>query len=571
MSDKQGKSFSVAFAAIILIMLLGMGLIIRTYQNYQDEFIHQQETHQLELAQSVDRNIESLLRQSRNSLEYIVGMEQFRAAERQWLRSGDSRDMLLYLTENHLNRNELIAGIAVMQDGQFLLDEHGRPTYQFFDEDDKNDSRICVGVTGRYYLALICQGQGNASYASMIDLQLLYQKITSIELAEADQLLLLDRYGDIMLHYCSDSETIKITSLENCPIRRDFQLMMAAEQQNRQDCFPFLYETQKMSEGFNAHIMILPTGSNENENFAVGLISNIDTALAPLYKASFRWILGGLIVLSGICLLLILLLHFRRKDMLIEEELALLQQKNIAMEELNRKTQEVAHHQRLEMMGTLTSGIAHEFNNLLTPIMSYSILTLEQLPSEQEEIYDNILEIYNSSRKAKDIISQLLQYSRKNGDNSRSYLQPKQLLEKVLRVALPSCPKEVEVVCDLPDSELSLYGNETQLSQLFLNLLINAFHSMEQGGRLTLSAEELHGQMQISVKDSGCGIPQDVLPHIFEPFYSTKEGGKGSGLGLAIVQQIVEDHEGSIHVHSVEGEGSCFTVTLPAYHPSNQN
>ena len=125
MSNKQGKSFSVAFAAIILVMLLGMGLIIRTYQNYQDEFIRQQETHQLELAQSVDRNIESLLRQSRNSLEYIVGMEQFRAAERQWLRSGDSRDMLLYLTENHLNRNELIAGIAVMQDGQFLLDEHG--------------------------------------------------------------------------------------------------------------------------------------------------------------------------------------------------------------------------------------------------------------------------------------------------------------------------------------------------------------------------------------------------------------------------------------------------------------
>ena len=401
----------------------------------------------------------------------------------------------------------------------------------------------------------------------MIDLQLLYQKICSIELAEMDQLLLLDKNSSIMLHYCADSQEIKITRLEQCPYREDFQLMLSAEEEQIQDFYPFVYQTQKMSKGYNAHIMILPTGLSENQLFAVGLISNVDTALAPLRSASLWWILGGSLILAGICLLLVLMLHFLRKDTRIAQELELLQQKTIAMEELQKKTQEVAHHQRLEMIGTLTSGIAHEFNNLLTPIMGYSMLALEQLPLEQEELYDNLLEIYHASRKAKEITSQLSQYSRKNSGSTKTYLNPKQLIEKVLPVALPACPEEVTVHTQFDCGDARIYGNETQLSQLLLNLILNAFHAMaEQGGRLDLSASVANGQLRICLTDSGCGIPDSILPHIFEPFFTTKEGGKGSGLGLAIAQQIAEDHQGHIDVCSKEGEGSSFTLILPAYY-----
>ena len=321
-----------------------------------------------------------------------------------------------------------------------------------------------------------------------------------------------------------------------------------------------------MSDSYNARISIIPSGLSANQSFAIGLISNTDTALQPLHSASFRWLLGGSILLAGISLLLILVLHFRRRDLQIAQELELLQQKNIAMEELQRKTQEVAHHQRLEMIGTLTSGIAHEFNNLLTPIMTYSMLTLEQLNPEQEELYDNVLEIYNSSRKAREITSQLSQYSRKNTDENKQYLNPDLLISKVLHVALPACPQNVTVDSQCSNKHLRIYGNETQLSQLLLNLMLNAFHAMtEEGGQLTISTHTENGQLHIVLQDNGCGIPSDVLPHIFEPFFTTKEGGKGSGLGLAIAQQIAEDHQGRLSVHSVEGEGSIFTLTLPAY------
>ena len=566
MQKKQERLFRVAIAGIICFLLLGVCLILTTYRDYREQFIQQQESQKLQLAQAVDRNIESLLKQSRNSLEYIIGLEQFQIEEKQWLHSGKSGNLLRYLTDNHLNRNDLIAGIAIMKDGKFIPDEHGYTTYQFLDDDALSPHRICVGTTGRYYLALLCEGQGGASYASMIDLQLLYQKVSSIELTEADQLILLDHSCSILQHFCSDSREIKNTLVESCPKREDFQLLISAERNQVQNSYPFVYRTQKMSDGYNARISIIPSGLSANQSFAIGLISNTDTALQPLHSASFRWLLGGSILLAGISLLLILVLHFRRRDLQIAQELELLQQKNIAMEELQRKTQEVAHHQRLEMIGRLTSGIAHEFNNLLTPIMTYSMLTLEQLNPEQEELYDNVLEIYNSSRKAREITSQLSQYSRKNTDENKQYLNPDLLISKVLHVALPACPQNVTVDSQCSNKHLRIYGNETQLSQLLLNLMLNAFHAMtEEGGQLTISTHTENGQLHIVLQDNGCGIPSDVLPHIFEPFFTTKEGGKGSGLGLAIAQQIAEDHQGRLSVHSVEGEGSIFTLTLPAY------
>lgn len=147
LTQKRGKGFSIAVTAIVLLLIFAAALILKTYRDYTDEFIRQQEQHQLELTQSVDRNLAALLTQSRNSLEYIIHMEPFQKAEKQWLQSGKNGDILRYLTENHLEHNELIAGIAVLQDGKFIRDEHGRPTHQFINDDAGALERVCVGIT----------------------------------------------------------------------------------------------------------------------------------------------------------------------------------------------------------------------------------------------------------------------------------------------------------------------------------------------------------------------------------------------------------------------------------------
>ena len=131
---------------------------------------------------------------------------------------------------------------------------------------------------------------------------------------------------------------------------------------------------------------------------------------------------------------------------------------------------------------------------------------------------------------------------------------------------MPAKPKPVEIEVEADCGSWSFMGNETQITQLLLNLIINAFHAMEEkGGVLKLSTKAVNvtGEVVFRVSDTGTGIPEDVLPHIFDPFYTTKEVGKGTGLGLAIAKNVVEQHGGTIEVRSEEGKGSTFLVRLP--------
>ena len=240
-----------------------------------------------------------------------------------------------------------------------------------------------------------------------------------------------------------------------------------------------------------------------------------------------------------------------------------MKQREAALEKINRQTQQLAHHQRLETIGTLTSSISHEFNNLLTPIMSYSLLTLEKLPADDEELYDNVLEIYNASQKAKVIISRLSDLSRKNSSKTFRETSIDDLIKKALDVAMPAKPETVEVKLNLNCSDLRIRVNEIQITQMLLNLFLNAFQAMEQGGVLEIHTTLDDTHVQIHVKDSGCGIPEEVRGKIFDPFFTTKESGKGTGLGLAIVAQVIEDHGGTIDVSSTPGMGTYFKVRLP--------
>lgn len=268
----------------------------------------------------------------------------------------------------------------------------------------------------------------------------------------------------------------------------------------------------------------------------------------------------GLVAL-GVTLLILTLVSLAGKN---RREISALQKKNAAMDELIQKQQQLAHHQRLEIIGTLTSSIAHEFNNLLTPIMGYSMMALEALPPEDTELYDGILEIYNSSQKAKTIISRLSDLSRKNTSATFRQVSPDDLVRKTLDVVSPARPKNLEIKLGLNCWDQRIQANEIQISQLLLNLIINSFHAMaDVDGVLSIDTWFDQDAIHIRLSDNGCGIPKDVLPHIFDPFYTTKEAGKGTGLGLAIVAQVVEDHHGSIQVTSTPGGGTAFTISLP--------
>ena len=285
--------------------------------------------------------------------------------------------------------------------------------------------------------------------------------------------------------------------------------------------------------------------------------------LESLYWAALLSMVSAGITVAGIAMLLVLGLHILRGSARIRREAEALRRKNEEMEKLARTTRELAHHQRLETIGTLTASIAHEFNNLLTPIMGYSLMALEKLPPEEEGLYDDILEIYNASRKAKDIISRLNDLARKNSSSAFREISPDEQIRRTLAVAKPAKPAKVEIQLDLNCWDQRIEANEIQFSQLMLNLILNGFQAMEEGGVLTVGTSYNESSIHIRVADTGCGIAESVRDKIFEPFFTTKEAGRGTGLGLAIAAQVVADHKGTISCQSRQGEGTAFTVTIP--------
>lgn len=567
---RRKQRFFLVLGLILLLIVTGLGMVYRVFDRYGDILLASEDDQLFRLARSVDRSVESYLNRYGTNLIYVTDRRGFHTAEETWRSTGDTAELLYRMEENVLAQDDLIQAVLALQDGAVFLSTGGRTDYRFPPRAGREGTvsiRPCMDGDGGIYLAFVREREEGLSYAALMDLEGFYQRVAGdLTVGTQDRIMLLDAGGQTLLHRTMDGVQVDLVDdlkAGDCDFSGLTYLMEHQEQAREGTAF---YETNycRSGETYIARMAVLPATEETNGFFAVGVSVNYDGVIGPLHLAAVRLLAYGGMVVTGIVLLAVLSIRAGRRNERSLRELAVLRKKNQAMEELNRQTRELAHHQRLETIGTLTSSIAHEFNNLLTPIMGYSILALEKLPPEDTELYDSVLEIYNASRKAKTIISRLSDLSRKNSALSFQYVSPDELVRRVLEVAAPAQPPGVEVVSVLDCRHLWLHGNETQLSQLLLNLVLNAFQAMEEdGGTLTVSTSADQSSIRLRVADTGPGIPPEVLPHIFEPFFTTKESGKGTGLGLAIVQQVVEEHRGRVEVEAAPEGGAAFTVTFP--------
>jgi signal transduction histidine kinase len=235
--------------------------------------------------------------------------------------------------------------------------------------------------------------------------------------------------------------------------------------------------------------------------------------------------------------------------------------------------EQLTESQRLATIGTIAAVIAHEFNNLLTPIVSYSQYALQSAESNKpdaELIKKALSKAFQSSTKAGRICSSMLGLAR--GESSFGQVQVQQLVEDTLLVLARDPQKDGIALRVQVQPGVTVYGDHVQLEQVLLNLLINARQAMlGRGGSITIRANRTDaGELRMQVVDTGPGIPEKYLPRIFEPFFTTKgtatrkDETKGTGLGLAICKEIVEHHKGRIEVQSEVGKGTTFSVYLPS-------
>src|SRR5215213_9353982 len=232
--------------------------------------------------------------------------------------------------------------------------------------------------------------------------------------------------------------------------------------------------------------------------------------------------------------------------------------------------------QRMESIGTLAGGIAHDLNNVLSPILMAVDMLRLKFKDEGSQQYLKMLQA--SAERGADMIKQVLSFAR-GVQGERIPIDPKYLIKDVVKILNETLPKSITTKFNLPDRVWPVSADATQIHQVLMNLCVNARDSMPQGGQLTIRAENVtldenyartHIEakpgryVMVSVMDTGHGIPPETLNKIFEPFFTTKETGKGTGLGLSTALSIVRSHNGFINVYSEMGKGTQFSFYLPA-------
>lgn len=233
--------------------------------------------------------------------------------------------------------------------------------------------------------------------------------------------------------------------------------------------------------------------------------------------------------------------------------------------------------QKMESLGTLAGGVAHDFNNILTAILGFAELCRNRF-QKNEEIYGDLNEIYSAGLRAKDLVKQILTFSRR-AEVEPAPLYVTVIAKEALKLLRSTLPASISFKTRIHDIEKAVLADPTHIHQIIMNVCTNAAHAMEpDGGTLTVEITEVQPDtafftqypdlvktdyVELAISDTGSGIASDILPHIFEPYFTTKEKGEGTGLGLAVTHGIVKQCGGEIAVESQPGVGTQFRIYIP--------
>ena len=576
---KRNKKTLVAAIPLFLIVILvfaGIGV----WKKYRDTLMENQEEQMLLTTRILSENMAMAAEEYEESLSFLAKTAENRPQDeakqiyREFIDTQTSFITNLYLEDDQGKLSESVKDIQIAS------------TQLLTQSSAKNSIYMEKDTDGKIYNVYKRVLKGGGKICLMIDAEKYYHKLISgIHIGTNGYIVVKDAEGTIIMHPKKEQWGIPvIAGRKKMYPDLDYSSLekMIEDQKNGKEGIAHYYsywwtnEKRPRVQKISAYSPVRIGDSF----WVVSAVIDYDDLYEPIAEGFLKmvFIFTGILVAAGIAVVLFgrVMRDMRRAVLEIND----LKELNEQLEKMHRSEQSIAHQQRLQIMGTMTGGIAHEFNNFLTPIMGYAELLMMELPEGSEE-QDGAKEIYEASEKAKDVVRQISSLSRKNVETVYKNISIKKFMTRAERMMESVCTPQIHMDSEFQVENEMILGNATQLNQVLLNICVNAVHAIgKNSGNIRISCHsEEKGKMSrevieklsdvwkkyihIQVKDDGCGMDKETLRQIFDPFFTTKKGGEGTGLGLTLAEQIITSHKGYIYAESEKGIGSTFHIYLP--------
>ena len=585
-SGKMRKTWIIG-AVLLLVVFSVFGIHI--WKDYRDTLMDNQ-INQLKITTRIlSKNIVSSIQQYEDDLDFFDGMKD----------SEDAKEVFL----SYIEKKEVFVEDIFWEkpDGTFLGSISGKRYNDEIKIAQMDDEKSMYQMKGegtkqeRYLVVKKVMADGS-NLCLVVNEEKYYNKIISdIKIGSNGYIVIKSSDGRILMHPDNEQWGIDVIAgrKEMYP-ELDFSSLekMIEDQKKGKEGVSVYYSywwTKKDLPRVKK-ISVYAPAKIGNDFLVISSVTDYTEFYQPIREGftGLLFLFAGILAVCMLVFFLAMKLFHQRKQ--VEAENTYLKELNALLEEVHQNEETIAHQQRLQIMGTMTGGIAHEFNNFLTPIMGYAEILMMELP-EDSEAYDNAAEIYEASEKAGDVVRQISTLSRKNVETVYKEVPAAQMLRRAVKMADSVCPSGIRIENQITLSDQSILGNATQIQQVFLNICVNAVHAIGKKNEGRKNEEKTEGKIQISgnemayqkmdeeikkhlndtwehyihiqIRDNGCGMDSETLRQIFNPFFTTKKGGEGTGLGLALAEQIVISHKGYIYAESEKGIGSTFHILLP--------
>lgn len=571
-------------AAVALMLYIGIG----TYDHYKKELIASEQDELLTMAEAVGQSLVGHVEQELDCIDlYCLMMEKDRSKVDQAYLEDTAREYIRKKGDMYT------AAAYVDRDGR-TVPLYGTMEFSSDRLTDGEEASICGKslVDGDKYRLYIVRKlhleEDDCHLVFAMDLDALYKKIVApIRIGEGGYSIVKDSDLSIIMHHAQDqigmdavydrSERYPDLDLEDLSAWIELQ-------RTRPEGVGLIHTYVWDDPGLEPieRIIAYTTIELPGETWIVNSTLPFKEIDGPLWRMLYRLLGLSLLFIGSLSVSIAVITRDLVRSRSQKKEISYLREINEGMELLRRKEEELQHYQRLQTIGQMSSHIAHEFNNYLTPVMVYAELLEgdQEIGEEDRKLVQGIL---RSTDQAVNLSRKLLDFSRQEAFVLMTTIDLKEDVESTLEIIRQLAPQKIVVEDQIEAGPFFIRGRKGMIEHILMNLCNNAFHAMEEGGILTIrlaaagEQDRLAGlpllgngscpdreQILLSVRDTGHGMDKEVLDKIFEPFYTTKGKGKGTGLGLSVVHNIIAAAEGAIRVDTEVGKGTTFYLFFPA-------